>query len=265
LFGGDKSPCGICFGTGHVNGYSLSNGKRDILDLSNTYEVRLYGCEINTNTLPHSIDFSLDDKTYAEWIVPVSYYFHNCVSINCFNNTELTNHFNIMVSFDNINWQPASVDLLNTRKQINTVMSVRAYPKYNNLEKTIKLTHIEIVWQYSKWPKAQMSQISQATNYGIFDSVITAEFTFPPTLNLVTKEDAFWESKHNKLWKITDVTDFKTANNNVMGWTVQARVIQEYEQLNILRTYRDIKENISHATLENFMGSREKSPDKKIK
>lgn len=265
IFGGEYSRCGICFGTGHVGGYSLLHGKREVFDLSSTIPVvEIKGFVINESDKPFSMTSPMDTACSVTWFYEFPTYFDRCLKILTRNN--VASGKNIAIEYKLFNtldaFAPLTIDWINTRKGIPTKVLIRVRPSGNELSSSCIFTHLEIIWQYTKWHKAQMPGLSKSTNFSVFDSIITTEFTLPPTMIGVDKEDIIFENKHYKLWKITDVTDFKTANGQVCGWSANARVVQDYEQVSLLRLIRDNNYEIGHDKLSIFSGINLSNSDK---
>ena len=255
IFGGEHIRCGICFGTGHVGGYSLLQGKREIFDMSGMNPILdLRGFIIDSNEKPYAFKAPLDTKLGAYWLYELPTYFEACHKVILRNNIVAAKNLVVEYKLNNSNdeFQPLTVEWINSRRGTPTKIIIRVRPATNELSAICKFTHLEIMWQYALWPKVQMPALSKSTNFSVFDSLLTTEFTLPPTMVAVDKEDVLFDTKHYKLWKITDVTDFKTSTGHVMGWSANARIVQDYEQISLLRLIRQNHYELGHSRLDVF-------------
>jgi len=237
LFGGEKTQCGICFGTGYVNGYSLFLGKREIFDASGTYPYTMKKFYLNAKNAPYSFEAPVDNTAYVEWLYELPMYFVNCASFVARDNTKSIKNVSILFKIDGTNnaFAPLTLAFLNSRAGQKTVLRLRLGPTVNGLEGLFVFTHLEIVFQYNNWPYMQMAALGETTNFGVFNSLITTSLTLPPSLPASSKEDVVYDFKYNNLWKLTTVTDAQTSKLQVMGWNADARIIQDFEQLSLLR------------------------------
>lgn len=262
LFGLETAQCGICFGAGYINAYNLNNGKRDILDTSADI-IDQKGFTINRANKPYTFDAPIDKTLYVDFIYETPAFFERCWSVQLRNNTSVATNMVLKFKIQGTNdaFQTLTADALNQLNGSSHRLIIRACPQTTKLEGLVNFTHVELVWQFAPWPKAQMPGISEATNFGIWDTIMSSEMTLPPTISAVDKEDLIFETKHNKLWKITDYSDFKTAKQQICGWSVTTRLVQTYEQLSLLQLITVPYFELAYGRLEAIQGAFMKSND----
>ena len=258
LFGAERTRCGICFRTGYVNGYTLHGGRRDILDASGGFNVSLHGFLMDRKIRPNAFISSNDKSAYVQFIYEVPTYFEGCKLVALRDNIVEARGFTVEARTVNTNdaFQIFNAAFVDSLKGTSRVLEIRVRPNRSTLDGTISFTHLEIVYQFAPWPKAQMPNVSESTNFAIFNSVISSSMILPPTIVEVSKEDVVWEGKYGNLWKITDYTDFMTSNRQVCGWETSIRIIQEYEQLALLRIIYNRSFALSFGKLEATQGLR---------
>jgi hypothetical protein len=252
LFGVEKVQCGICLGAGKTGSWNLVRGKRMIFDSTNTNA--LEGFVINKESRPYAFESPRTEKNYVEWIQNFPTYFKNYLSLAVRNNTKaalnLAVYYKLFGTADA--FQPLTIAFLNSRQGIPTKLILHVQSSIESLESINVFTHIEINVQYNDFVLIQMSNLSVASNPQIADVQVNTSFTFGPEIDNVSRDDVFFESKYNRMWKISDVTDFMSRNKIVLGWTVSARNLQLWEQQSLLRLVRDVTYGISFAGLQPF-------------
>lgn len=256
LFGGESKQCGICFTTKYVEGYKLSNGKRIVLDASGTYPFALKGMTLETQKAPHAFSSGQNTQVGVEWTLELPAYFTECLIVRVRNNVAPADGVVIEYKFtddlDTVPFSPLTVEFLRTRRGLRTNLIVRVRPKIDSLENFVEFTHVEIVYIMTPFPRLQMDALNESTNFNVFDYRTQQNFILPPTEQKVGREDVIFESKYNKVWKVVDVTDGKTAKNQVFHWQASVRNAQEYEQINLLRYPMDRPLPLAQRRLEPF-------------
>jgi hypothetical protein len=258
LFGAENIRCGICFRTGHVNGYSLHNGRRDVLDATGAFDYTTTSFVVDRKARPNVFFAAHDLTAYVQFDYEVPTYFERCLLVAVRNNVDESYSCKVQARLKGTAdpFLDLTTDTIEALRGDGAVLQVRVSPKQASHEGMSRFTHVEIVYQFAPWPKAQMPNRSEATNFALFDTALSSEMTLPPTIVQASKEDVIWESKYGRLWKVTDLTDFMTAARQVCGWTASVRGIQEYEQLALLRLIRDRHFALSYGRLESIQGAR---------
>ena len=234
LSGMEKTQCGICLGTGKTQAWNLVAGKREVFNSQNVADLK--GFFINKDSRPYSFDGSIDTNNYVEWVYVLPTYFLSCMNYSIRNNTkavrDLKLFYKIQGSSDD--FQRLTLDFINSRQGQETVLILRVQPIVYSFEGLLSFTHFEIVWQLSDFPSGQMGNLSVSTNQQIKDIVVSTSFTLTATIPAVTKNDLIYDSKYNRMWSVSDYTDFMTSDRKILGWTVSARGLQQYEQKSLL-------------------------------
>lgn len=234
LLGDETITCGICFATGFTEGYTLANGKRQCLDASGAYKATLYGGFLDTDAKPFT--YNLEAGGYVEWEFELPTYFTRVLNITPRSNLLPNTKVSLEFRFANENaWVYCDIDFLNSRKGIPTKGFIRA-----TAYEATKLTHVELNIQLQDWLKLQMDPLSEGSNPAAFKAAFTTSFDLPPRLVNVAKEGVIYEQKYNMMWKLTDVTDGKTAKQQIFSWKASAREIKpNIEQLYALKIIND--------------------------
>jgi hypothetical protein len=254
LSGLEKNQCGICLGTGRTHAWSLLGGKREIFNSHNF--LNMIGFYLNKDARPYSFQSPRDPNSYVEWLYTLPTYFTTCLNYAVRNNTKSVRDLKIFYKIDGSNdeFKRINLDFINSRNGIPTKLVLRVSPIVTSLEGTLRFTHIEMIFQFAQFPEIQIGPLSVASNPQTADIMTTNSFVFPPILDKVEREDIFYDDKYNRMWKITDYTDFMTTKRQVLGWTVTARNLQEWEQQSLLKVSRERYYEVSFAGLERFQG-----------
>lgn len=264
FIGAEGVRCGICFRTGHLQGYDLVNGRREIFDATQTFDTEIKGFIVNKQNKPFSFESGNDKSNYVAWLYEFPTYFDQCIRVAVRNNTKKV--VNAIIEYKLINssnWNELTEDWVNnTRNGVPTKAWIRVRPKENTLEGLFVFTHVEMTFKLADWPLAQVTPLSESTNYGIFDTLISTEFVFSSEFIRINKEDVLFDHKYMRLWKITDSSDFQTAARQVLGWKATARVVQNYEDISLLRLINDKYYELSFAGLTAFQGLNDIFPNK---
>ena len=125
IFGGDKTPCGICYGTGYKEGYQLYNGKRYVLDYYDNPEIFGFLLE---RTYPASYVSKYDSNNYIIWKFKAPTFFKEYLGIRVRNNIEMCSNYSIQISFDGINYIPYNDNLIKERNHQETTIYLKIIP-----------------------------------------------------------------------------------------------------------------------------------------
>jgi len=237
VYGGDKTACGICFGTGRTHGYELFSGKRIVLDASGETAVSIAGnAQIIRSQFPAQFEVDSRPGSAIIWTVDLPAYTDGWLALRIRNN--LLPARNLQLEwFRNNAWEPLTLQALNNSDgQDRRASQIRVRPTGStDIGEDIPFTHVELIFASMPPPLAQMPQISQQLNYDAFQPVINAEFELAGGVNDIGRESVFIDSKYNYAWKVTDTTQKATASGQVFGYTINARTVHPSEMLYALR------------------------------
>ena len=257
VFGGEKSPCGICFKTGHVGGYQLLQGSRIILDSTSDYNMDMQGFDINTDDRPFTFNSANDPTNFVIWTLEIPKYFEKVNAIVVRNN--LTINIKTVIEFkpqSGGDWTVISPQALNQFKRTKTTLLIRVRPKERKLDGFVQFTHVELVFQTAPWIKCQIAPLEKTTNFAIFQGAQTriASIVLPPSLPNVSFDDVMLDSKYGILWKTSSVTDNMTATRQIMGWQINAREVHPDEMTYLLKVTSIPYIELSYTGLEAIQG-----------
>jgi hypothetical protein len=258
LFGGDRTPCGICFGTGYVEGYDLLNGHRYVLDASNTQSFTTSGFTVNHDDFPYSFTSEYYSPNYVVWSnVELPTYFTSVMAIHVRNNIKPAESALVEFSLDSTTWNPLTVAALSARNGLATKIDIRVRPDVTQMDGLFKFTHIEFVYQFAPYFRGQVppetpswSDISKAR--ALVNSTVSLSSKVPA----LSTFDIIFVAKTNSLYKVNDVTNFLTSKRQNMGTnTAGIRLLQSYEITTLLRLAFDPVIVKSFTGLEHLQGS----------
>lgn len=239
LYGGEKTPCGICFGSGFVQGYQLHGGQRIVLDASDTYPTNLVDCETTTTTVPASFVIERIGTKYVEWEVPLPTYFEDVLAIQVRNNTQPAVGFYIEGRIGGGPWVELTPTYLKSLNGVATTMFIRVRPVTSATGSPFTFTHVELYYQLTTTLKVNLPSFAKSIDFEQFDVLQQISgVEFPASIPNLDREAVFVESKYKQAWGVTEVEQKQTARNAVFNNTVTMRLIQQYETKYLLNLVR---------------------------
>lgn len=249
--------CGICLGTGKVNGFSLYNGQRIILDASGAVSFKTEAWRIDTSTHPYTLKTSYLYNNVITWSLNLPSYFIK-VNIAIRNNTAPA--FNILIEFsiDGGNtWTPLTANNLLRIKGYSGITQIRARPAINNINAGfISLTHIELIYDFFNTVKIQAPQLSQSATQDWASPVVTTqiecggEVIIKPTYTYISLDE-----KSRGVWLVTDATNHLTSKTQLFGVDATVMRLQDFELPNLLQTYLNPLITLNYTILESLQGN----------
>lgn len=247
--------CGICLDTGYVNGYRLTGGDRIIFDASGQVPVySVAGFSIDKLKSPNVFTLSSAmSGAYVQWLWEVPTHFKKALSVSVRNNQNPAK--NVRLEYKPFQetqdlWKELTVEVLNSFKGLPTKLILRVYATANDLSAAVTFTHVEITLQYKDWNKMQMPPLSENGNLAIFETPTSMSVILPPSHQNIKPLDYILDLKYDRLWRVLDVTDAKTAKQQILGWQVNLRLILKHETAHVLRVAYDPEFGLSFATMQ---------------
>lgn len=252
-FGASSAQCGICLDTGFVNGYKLSGGDRIIFDASGQMPVLEYApFLIDKEKFPNRFTLPAGGPGHVSWVWEVPTYFKRALGVAVRNNVEPAKNMRLeykpFQETANL-WKPLTVEAIDSFAGNPTKIIIRVVSTSNSEYDTVEFTHVEITLQYKDWSKMQMPPLSENANEAIHESPIQSSVIVPPTQYTVKPKDFFYDYKYDKMWKVIDVTDGKTAKQQIFNWQVNLRLLLNTETAQVLRVARDPEFALSFAAM----------------
>jgi len=227
LYGGDKTPCGICYGTGYKNGYDLFNGKRIVLDYYDTPENRGF---VIDRTYPISFKSTYSSSNYLIWKFNAPTFFKKFLGLRVRNNVDLCHNYDLEISFDGQNFQKYSENLIGERKGQKTTVYLRVKP-YDLGAGEFSITHIEVFYQLGDYIKGDFAPITNTENFELFEALQTTSLELAGDVAYLDRECVIGEPKNGNLWKITSITPHMDSNRQIFRNELELRMIQKSENL----------------------------------
>jgi hypothetical protein len=247
-YGGDKTQCGICYSSGFVNGYTLYNGQRFVLDASGNFPFELInGAVLNTNTHPNS--FELQGQAYVKWYVDVPPYLEQWLNIAISNNMKSAQGLILEALYNSV-WQEITLDFLLTLIGSSDLQSLPIRVRINSdsgssLEK-VTFTHAEFSCMYGVPLLGQSPLVSYNLNWDQQEPLIQTNFEILGIINDIPRETIIQDTRLNMLWKTLEVTKKITSSNMVFGYDVNVRRVATSEvQYKMLLPYLQPQNNLN--------------------
>ena len=231
IFGGDKTPCGICYGTGYKEGYQLYNGKRYVLDYYDNPEIFGFLLE---RTYPASYVSKYDSNNYIIWKFKAPTFFKEYLGIRVRNNIEMCSNYSIQISFDGINYIPYNDNLIKERNHQETTIYLKIIPYTLNSTEDFRITHIEVFYQLGDYIKGDFPAIAQTENFEIFEALQVTSIELAGDVAYLDRECVIGEPKSGNIWKITSLTPHMTSDRQIFKNELELRMIQNSENIFLL-------------------------------
>ena len=102
--------------------------------------------------------------------------------------------------------------------------------------KTVKLhvsglsfTHCVFLFKINKDVIADFPQDSKPKDYATFDTTQPMTIVLDISVPKISTSDILYKVGYDQFWKINDFDYFRTSDKTVIGWTIQARILQKDE------------------------------------
>lgn len=253
LFGGDKTPCGICYGTGYKEGYQLFNGKRYVLDYFDNPQT--FGFKL-TKTYPYSYQADYSKENYITWKFQAPTFFKEYLGIRVRDNITHCKDYTCEISFDNTNWMEYDDQLVRQRNRQPTTIYLRIRPYSLPERKTNKfsITHIEVFYQLGDYIKGDFAPIEQRENWELFEALQTTSLELAGDVSYLTRESCICEPKTGHLWKVISFTEHMDHNRQIFKNNIELRMVQPSENLYCLNLINKPFITLNYRGLEQKQG-----------
>ena len=233
IYGGDKTPCGICLGTGYKNGYQMYNGDRIILDYWNQPISKGFMLE---KTYPYSYVANFDSSNYIIWNFQAPTFFKDFLGIRVRDNIKYCKDYELQISFDGHYFTKYSDDLIKARRGKETQIFLKVIPYENPLANATKfsITHIEVYYQLGDYIKGDFAPIEDTENFEYFEALQTTNLELAGDIAGLTRESVILDPKNNNLWKVVSVTPHMTEARQIFKNELSLRRLQPSENLYLL-------------------------------
>lgn len=233
IYGGDKTPCGICLGTGYKNGYQMYNGNRIVLDYWNNPVSQGFMLE---KTYPYSYTSNFDSSNYIIWSFEAPTFFKDFLGLRVRNNLSYCKDYKLEISFDGIVFMEYDDALIKSRKGKETQIFLKVIPYDHPLSNSVNftITHIELYYQMGDYIKGDFAPIADTENFELFEALQTTSLELAGDIAGLSRESVILDDKNHKLWKVISITPHMTEARQIFKNEIELRQIQPSENLYLL-------------------------------
>jgi hypothetical protein len=241
--GGDKTPCGICLGTGYTDGYRFCSGKRIILDASEAAKYISEGVTVDTKQAPFRFQ-AQGVGTTLTWQYRMPAYYEDILAVRLWNDRKKVYGMEVHCrQVGTSTWFPCTRAQLLTYKGTETLLEFRVRCEQTNLDGVLTdFTHLEILMQQTRLPYAQFEQLDKNTNFEIVEALVTLNCEIEPIVGRLERESIVEMQKNGLVWKLTDVKNQQTANNQLFSYVLEIRLVQSSEPSYVLRVGKNYEQ-----------------------
>lgn len=229
-----KTACGICGGSGMVNGYKWMSGEKIMLLPENA---KLSGeVSIDTSARPYALEFSDSRNTFAEWVVDLPAYHINILFVKVKNNAKISPEF-IIEYYDPVlvdqndadGWQRLRAGGLAQYRDTGVrSLRLRVNLKAGKLgeDELAVMTHGEIWVLQNELPYCQMPQIDLDINGGVMEAINSSQFEIDPGIGTLSRGSIIENPVMGRMWVVTSVKNARTSKGYVFNISGSLTVVE---------------------------------------
>lgn len=234
--GGDLNICGICHGTGFVDGFRFVEGQRIVLEANEAQAgvvLSLDGVDVNRSTKPASFNLSRE-RHYARWSVEIPLCLEVLVVRLYDNNAPVESEFILEGRSGNNAF--AVIDAAWLLSVAGQRVDIQVRPREDITgDGFVAFTHVEILLRQRPPVMIQIPQLQSLLNVEYQDPVIYTQFEVEPTIESLHRESVIEVPELGMIFRVTEVTNSKTAKQQVFRIDGQIRAVQPTEKINQMR------------------------------
>ena len=258
ILGVQKFRCPICFGTSYTDTYNFASGYRYLFDASGFIDFSLEQVSINMESVPHQFELSGPEDAVV-WTIQFPTFFETVSAIRIFDVFDPAQgvHAEFKEAQTNDQWLRLTPEaLIQLRGQSKTLL-IRVVPSQAQLDNQVTFTHLEVVYETTKLPRAQIPQLNRNTTLFSFEDILSVDCEIDPKVGFIRKESVLEVISQGSLWKIGNTTNKQTAGKQLFGYQLEMTLIQGSEQVSIIRVQNSEQLrplNANYAGLETIQG-----------
>ena len=240
--GGERTICGICFGTGWISGYSLYGGQRIVLDASEFSDFSTQGVTVE-RTYPASFVMSRNNSNNVTFTKEIPSYY-TPVKIALYNNTkDITTDGSFDLEFKPTtisNFTSLNTTSLTERIGERNTLNIKVTPStlLGDAEEVIKFTHLEIILKFNIFPFGDMPDLNIPENFEYEDIVLTTNMNLSSKASNITNGCVINDMRYGLTWKVNNTNKKRTDEGQIINTEVDCRLVQRFEQLYNLTVFR---------------------------
>lgn len=233
--------CGVCYGIGFVGGFSVLNAWRVVLDTTKTPSLGPVDGTIEVNVSPHAF-FARS----VEWNVVIPRGFVSLDAFKVWNNMEPVTGGRITID-----------DLEFSDNLLRAFCDGRSHKIRIEFDDLTDFTHIEIqINQSLNSALIEFPRLTNTSNTSLNDMTGDVTMNASPIIPRLNTGDVVVESTFGKHFVVSESQWWNDRDRNVLGWDVQARVIQPEEILHGLPRRRRLGQRTTNLVRDNINGIR---------
>jgi hypothetical protein len=101
----------------------------------------------------------------------------------------------------------------------------------------VSFTHSVFLFKINNDLKADFPQDSKPKDYSIFDATQPITVVMDKSVPKIATSDIIYKVGYNQFWKVNDFDYYRMNDKTVIGWSVQARILQKDELGHILMSF----------------------------
>lgn len=246
----DNGMCGVCFGTGYVGGFNILGGQRHIIEPDYGVDALSF-VEVVKSELPYkwrfngeALNFSLtntNDWGFIEWTMTLPYGLDSLDALRVFDNFISLKTPKKLYWYNTLstNWEP----LLSETKYVDQIKYTILADKGKRVKFRLympggtEVTHIEFQYRLSSSNFfAEYPRLTETGDMSLMESMDAVQLVVSPLVIDLKPRDIIVDTVFGKYWKVTNSNYFNDVKRNVLGWDVNARLIQPNEVFRQLPT-----------------------------
>lgn len=213
---GNSVACPICMRSGVVPGYQPVGYSRQVF--SSVFVESSDGYSLNNALAVPRFEVSVKHSNYVEFRLAIPRSFKSA-KFACYEGTNILRDADLEIANHVV-----SESLLYQLRGREVLLKVR----------NVDFTHCVFLFQINDDLKADFPQDSKPKDYTIFDATQPVTIVTSSEIPKLSTSDIIYKVGYDQYWKVNDFDYFRTNDKTVIGWTIQARILQKDELGNLL-------------------------------
>ena len=216
---GNSVACPICFRSGIVPGYIPVGYSRQVF--SSVFVEDAYGYYINTAKPVPLFEVTDQNSNYVAFRLHVPKFFKE-VKFAAYEGQNIIK--NVILS---IGGYAITEGLLRNFAGKEVILHVSG----------ADFTHCVFMFKINDDLKADFPQDSKPKDYSIFDATQPVTIVTDKSIPKLSTSDIIYKVGYNQFWKVNDFEYYRMNDKTVIGWSIQARILQKDELGHLLMSF----------------------------
>lgn len=216
---GNSVACPICFRSGLVPGYQAIGHSRIVL--SSVFVSDAVGYSVDSGQTIPKFDMIDKQRNYVEFDLTIPFKFKS-VKFAGYDNQQVLRGLQFTINGHLVN---ESLLYQLRGKEVKLHVSGASF------------THCVFMFKINDDVKADFPQDQKPKDYSIFDATQPITIVTDKSIPKINTSDLIYKVGYDQFWKVNDFDYFRMNDKTVIGWSIQARILQKDEIGQLLMSF----------------------------